>query len=211
MTRRPSLALLSAVPLALTLAACGGSDQPTLTAVEATPRQAHAAPPAVCLDFNVPAIGTAYGAAFGTPVGVTQWVENGIRASVVPYQPGPFFAEARIVFPPVPFGAGPTGRARSINWQFDFTGLPFVPRAVSFQWLDQGTPSPVENLSVNGSPLFIGQIHAPPAVLGGANVASSVFAAPGGLTGEVRIWNAPISRVIVGGQPVWIDHVCAFP
>ncbi len=159
----------------------------------------------------MPALGTPYGAAWATPVGVPQWIENGITAAVVPYQPGAFFAEARVVPSPVAgFGAGPVGRARSINWQFDFGALPFVPSAVTFEWLDQGTPSPVENLSVNGSPLFVGQIHAPPAALAGIAVSTSVLAAPGGLKGTMKL-TGPVKRVVVGGQPVWIDHVCAYP
>jgi hypothetical protein len=198
--------------LVLAAAACSPEATPLTPAGEALPRQAAAAalPPPACLDFNVPALGTPYGAAWGTPVGVPQWVENGITAAVVPYNPGPFFAEARVVMPPVPFGAGPTGRARSINWQFDFTGLPFIPSMVTFEWLDQGTPSPVENLAVNGSPLWIGQLHAPPAAFGPIGVVSGFAAAPGGLTGSIRLMG-PVQRVVVGGQPVWIDRVCAHP
>lgn len=205
-TRRLGLALVLAV------AACSPDATPLAPADEARPRQAAAAalPPPACLDFNVPPLGTPFGAAWGTPVGAPQWVENGITAAVVPYQPGALFVEARVVMPPVPFGAGPTGRARSISWQFDFTGLPFVPKTVTFDWLDQGTPSPVENLAVNGSPLFVGQIHAPPAVMAGIAVGTSVAPAPGGLTGTMKL-TGPVQRVVVGGQPVWIDHVCAYP
>lgn len=209
MSVRRSVPVVLAVVVAGALAACSDADQAITSPRDAEPRMTHGG---VCVDFNVPPLGTAWGGAFGTPVGVTQWVENGIRVSVVPYQNGGvFFGEARIVFPPVAFGAGPVGRARSINWQFDFTGLTFVPRTVTFQWLDQGTPSPVENLGVNGSPLFIGQLHAPPAAFGPVLVSSVFGAAPGGLTGTIRLWNAPIQRVVVGGQPVWIDHVCAYP
>ncbi len=196
--------------LVLAAAACSPDATPLAPADEAPRLAAAAAPPPACLDFNVPPLGTAYGGGFGTPVGVPQWVENGITAAVVPYQPGALYAEARVVLPPVPFGAGPTGRARSINWQFDFTGLPFVPKTVTFDWLDQGTPSPVENLAVNASPLFIGQIHAPPAVMAGIVVGTSVVAAPGGLKGTMKL-TGPVQRVVVGGQPVWIDHVCAYP
>ena len=149
--------------LVLAVAACSPDATPLTPADEARPRQAVAAalPPPACLHFNVPPLGTPFGAAWGTPVGAPQWVENGITAAVAPYQPGAFFVEARVVMPPVPFGAGPTGRARSINWHFDFTGLPFVPTAVTFEWMDQGAPSPVENLMVNGSPLSSGRSTRP--------------------------------------------------
>ena len=198
--------------LLVALAACSPDATPLAPADEAPPRQAVAAalPPPACLDFNVPPLGTPFGAAWGTPVGVPQWVENGITAAVAPYQPGAFFVEARVVMPPVPFGAGPTGRARSINWHFDFTGLPFVPSAVTFEWMDQGAPSPVENLMVNGSPLYVGQIHAPPAAMAGIAVGTTVAPVPGGLTGTMKL-TGPVQRVAVGGQPLWVDRVCAHP
>ncbi|MBV9772689.1 MAG: hypothetical protein JO040_01990 [Gemmatimonadetes bacterium] len=199
-----------ALGITIALAACS-PDAPTAAPTAPTRAVAAAAGP-LCLEFNVPPLGTPYGAAYGTPVGAPQWVENGITAAVVPYQPGALFVEAKIDIPPTPFGAGaaPTGRARSISWQFDFTGLPFIPKAVTFDWLDQGSPSPVENLAVNGSPLYIGQLHTPPASMAGIAVGSSVTPAPGGLTGTVKM-SGPVQKVIVGGQPVWIDHVCAYP
>jgi hypothetical protein len=206
MSRRLSPALL--VPLALALGACSG-DQP-LTTAEA-PRAA-LAPAPVCLEFNVPPLGTTYGGFVGSIPGATQFVENGIRVSVLPFNTGggSFFAEARIEPSPVPFGAGanPRGRVRSISWGFDFTGLSFIPKTVTFDWLDQGVP--IENLAVNGSPVFIGQLHTPPAVLGGIAVSSGFGAAPGGLQGTIKL-TGPVQKVLVGGQPLWVDHVCAYP
>ena len=206
---RRAFALL--LPLAA-LAACSDSQ---ITAPErAEPRTAAAAAPApACLEFNVPPLGTWFGGPpWGTPAYTPLWVENGITAYVGTFNDGvnpPIYGAARVELPSAPFGVGPTGLARSIVWGFDFSTLPFVPSAVTFEWLDLYN-SPVENLRVNGA-LFIGQIIAPPAVLGGSPVGvGGIVPVGGGFKGQIKI-GAPITRIEVGGQPIWVDRVCAYP
>lgn len=212
MRRSPKhLALL--LPLAASLAACAG-DSPTAAAGGAARALAPAAPAPICLDYNVPPLGSQWGGPpIGTPVNSVVFVENGIVTRVHTFTDGvnTFFGLARVEpSPVVGFGAGPTGLARSISWGFDFTGLPFAPSAVTFDWFDPSGAASRENLRVNASPLFIGNIHTPPAALGGVAVATSVAPLGGGLTGTVKL-TGPVQRVVVGGQPIWIDHVCAYP
>jgi hypothetical protein len=145
-------------------------------------------------------------------VGSTIFVENNIRASVHTFNDGvtTFYGVARVDFPPPqPFGAGPVGLARGISYGFDFTLLTFVPQTVTFEWLDQGN-GPIENLRVNGSPLFIGQLHAPPPAMGGVAVAAASVAVPNGRQGQVKL-SGPVQRILVGGQLLWVDRVCAYP
>jgi hypothetical protein len=212
-TIRTTLALL--FPLAL--AACAEVVGPTHDAADGEVARAAAAPVAaaagVCLDYNVPPVGTQWGGPpIGTPVGSTIFVESGIRASVHTFNDGftTFYGLARVESPPPqPFGVGPVGLARGISYGFDFTGLPFVPQTVTFEWLDQGAGM-IENLRVNGSPLFIGQIHTPPAAWGGTAVASAWGPVPNGLRGQITLTGS-VFRILVGGQLLWVDRVCAYP
>ena len=205
--RKRSLALL--VPLSLALGACSEAPVTGVTADAAEPRLA---PAPACVEFNVPALGTTYGSIPGPAFpGGPVFVESGIVVGVAPFTTGAstFYAEAKIEFPPLPFGAGQTGRARSISWTFDFTGLPFVPSTVAFEWLDQGANS-IENLAVNGSPVWVGQIFAPPAAFGPVSVFASSVAVPNGRRGSIKLVG-PVQKHLVGGQPLWVDRLCAYP
>lgn len=210
----PRWKLAAALSLAAALAACGRDTSITAPAPEAEPSAAVAAPAPVCLDYNVPPLGSQWGGPpIGTPVGSTVFVENGIRASVHTFTDGvnTFFGLARVEPPPVvPFGVGPVGLARSISWGFDFTALSFVPSAVTFEWYDPGINNTRENLRVNGSGLFIGQIHAPPLAMGGIGVSTTVVGIGGGVKGVMTL-TGPVQRFLVGGQPIWVDRVCAYP
>ena len=211
-TIRTTLALL--FPLAL--AACADAVAPAHDSADGVAARAAApvaAPAGVCLDYNVPPVGTQWGGPpVGTPVGSTIFVENNIRASVHTFNDGvtTFYGLARVEFPPPqPVGVGPVGLARGISYGFDFSALSFVPQTVTFEWLDQGA-NPIENLRVNGSPLFIGQLHAPPAVWGGAAVTSAWAFVPNGRRGQITL-TGPVQRILVGGQLIWVDRVCAYP
>ncbi len=212
-TLRTTLALLFPLALAAGAEAVG----PTHDAADGKAARAAAAPVAapapVCLDYNVPPVGTQWGGPpVGTPVNSTIFVENNIRATIHTFFDGTttFFGIARVESPPPqPFGVGPVGLARGISYGFDFTMLSFVPQTVTFEWLDQGN-SPIENLRVNGSGLFVGQIHAPPAAWGGVAVSAASVAVPNGLRGQVKL-TGPVQRILVGGQLLWVDRVCAYP
>jgi hypothetical protein len=210
LVRKSRFALL--VPAALFLGACAG-ESPTTAAAGGEANAAALAPAPVCLEFNVPALGSQWGGGLGTVPGALIFVENGIRVYTSNWTNGvnTFYGLARIELPPQPFGAGATGLARSIVWGFDFGVLPFVARAVRFEWLDPSFTT-LENLRVNGN-LFIGQIHAPPAVLGGLPVSASSVAVPGGRRGTITVGPGavPVTRIEVGGQPMWVDRVCAYP
>jgi hypothetical protein len=168
----------------------------------------HCPPPPVCqacVDFEPPlAVGTEYGAPAGHSSGDLVFTSNGVNVSVYDFGGGTFNV-AYIDVAPVPFGSGQSIRTNTINLEFDFSAVGFTTAEVQFEFLDKGG---TENLSVNGSPVFAGELSAAPASLGGVSVA--VYTAPvaGGKKGIVILRGA-VQTLRVGGQELWLDNVCA--
>lgn len=205
---RSSPALLA--PLALVLAAaCASADAPTAPSkpepVEALPALAP-----VCIDFNVPPLGTTWSVP-GFPAGSWLFTETGVPVYSQPLLlPGPVsvYNFGRVEVPPVAIGAGPTGRAERFTYLVDFANVPFVITSVTFEWLDLGG---VENLSASGSPVFIGELDSPPATIGGFPVNSAwTPLSGGGDKGRTRI-GGNARRVLIGGEKLWVDRICANP
>jgi hypothetical protein len=170
-----------------------------------------AAQPA-CVTFEPPlVVGTTYGAPVGQSSGDLAFVSSGIPVRVYNFRliTGPWtFNRAYIDNAPYPFGSGQSIRSNNINLLFDFRSLPFPVKRVKLAFLDLGG---YENLAVNGSPIHVGELTAAPPVLGGVSV--SVASAPlpppfGGKTGSV-VLKGPVSWMLIGGQELWIDEVCA--
>lgn len=208
-----TLALL--VPLTMATAAC--SEGLTPTSPFAGPAKVAAAAVPACVDFEPPlAAGTVWGFSAGQPPLTYVHFENGIRVFTEKFSlagGGTAYRDARIGLPPFVFSAGQAARALHINLIFDFSGVGFVPSSYSFDYYDPSGPAAYENLRVNASPVFIGELNAPPGALGGVPIgfAAGPFAAPpSGDWARVKL-GAGVNRLTVGGQDVWIDHVCAYP
>ncbi|HEU4558007.1 MAG TPA: hypothetical protein VFS20_09165 [Longimicrobium sp.] len=206
--RTLSLALLASA----SLAACGTTDL-AVTGPEqspAEPRGNHTAN--YCVRFNVPPVGTVFGSSVPNPPGSVVFVEQSIPVSV-----NKFITSAgtsayngmRIEPAPGGFGlaAGNTDHTVSVNAGFNFTFLPFVPTQVVFHFFK---PGGYENLRVNGSPIWVGPITAPPGAIGGVAVASAWAPTIGGVQGTVTLTGAAITDLWVGGTNLWIDTVCAY-
>jgi hypothetical protein len=192
-----SLLLLPAV------AACTG-DGATPTVVAPEKPAANHVPP-VCVEFNVPAVGTVFGAPVGQPPGTLVFVENGVAVRTQTYNPGggPVYNQATIIPSPAGFGVAPkAAHLRYISLVFDFSALPWVPSVVSFDWRENGGPS---NVRVNAGALYIGSLTAIPPALG---VSGWFWFAPGVPQGQTRLVGAPV-RVLIGGRDLIIDRVCA--
>jgi hypothetical protein len=163
------------------------------------------APPApVCVDFDPPQFLAGMQYRPGGPVVNA----NNIRMTVQPLRlpNGTSVAEvARVEQPRVFFGTGQALRTDNITVEFDFSALPTAPSRVSLAYLDLGG---VENVAVNGSTVFAGQLPATPNPIGGAAVRVTSSAVTGGTTGTVS-FRGPIRTLRVGGQEFWIDQVCA--
>lgn len=202
------------LPLALA-AAC--SEGPTPVAPDAQPAKIAAAAVPACVDFEPPlGAGTVWGASVGQPPLTFVHAENAIRVYTEKFfltGGGTAYRDARIGLPPFVFSSGQAARALHINLIFDFTSLPFVPSSYTFDYYDPNGPAAYENLKINGSGVFIGELNAPPPSLAGVGIsfAAGPFGAPpSGDWARVKL-TPGVGRLTVGGQDVWIDHVCAYP
>lgn len=200
-----SMSLLLALGLALM-----GCPQPNSTPQPtATPCPSPAPPSPVCVDFEPPlAAGTQYGLPAGQPIGTVIFTTNGVPVSIHDFVfvgGGGTFNLAKIEVAPVPFGSGQSIRTNNINLEFDFSGIGFSPSQVQFEFLDLGGS---ENISVNGSPVFAGELSAAPSPIGTVNIAVASTPVAGGKKGTVVLTGA-VNKLRVGGQEFWIDQVCA--
>lgn len=181
----------------------------TLHTERVPPRRREVGSGEVCVDFEPPlAVGTQYGASAGHQSGDVVFTTNGIPVSVHDFNfigGGGTFNVANIDLAPVPFGSGQSIRTNNINLEFDFSQLGFQTSQVQFEFLDLGG---VENLSVNGSPVFAGDLSAAPTPIGGVSIAVFAAAIPGGSKGMVILTGA-VQKLRIGGQEFCIDNVCA--
>ena len=166
----------------------------------------------VCVNFGPPPpAGTMYGAPVGQVSGDLAFTVNAIDAYVYNFSllpAGTAFNRALTSMAPVSL-PGQSLRTIYINMLFDLRSLGFVVRKVTLSYLDLGG---YENLAVNGSGVYRGQLAAAPAVLGNANVSVTSAATPppvSGRTGTVTITGPDIESFMIGGQELWIDNVCA--
>lgn len=191
------------LPLALAAACSSGDLAPTAPSIAS---QAAAPPPPVCLEFNVPALFTVYGAPTAIPPGTLVFVENGISVTTRRFFDAaltPYYNLARIEPGQGWLGPDPSARLNNISLEFGFGGLPFVPKQVTIDYHDKGG---FENLTFNGTPLRIGQLE----TLGGGGVAIAWWVAGFNKEGRVTI-TGPVTTATIGGQELWIDTVCAYP
>jgi hypothetical protein len=162
-----------------------------------------------CVDFEPPLQAWAqYGEPVGNASGDVIFTTNGIMVSVHDFNlsgGGSTFNLARIELASALFGNGQTMRLNNINMEFDFSSLGFIPSEVTFEFLDLGG---FENLSVNGSTIFAGELSSVPSPLSGVNVSISATPVSGGQKGVVTLSGA-IQKLRIGGQEFWIDNVCA--
>ena len=179
-------------------------------ALLASPSQAQP----VCINFGPPPpAGTMYGAPVGQVSGDLAFAVNAIDAYVYNFAlipAGTQFYRANTAIAPVSL-PGQSLRTILINMLFDLQNLGFPVRKVTLSYLDLGG---YENLAVNGSGVYRGQLAAAPAVLGTANVSVTSAATPppvSGRTGTVTITGPDIDSFMIGGQEFWIDNVCAHP
>jgi len=165
-----------------------------------------------CVKFGPPPpLGTMYGVPAANVSGDLVLTESGINMHVYNFFKLPMgiaFNRAYTDIAPVSL-PGQSIRTNNINLLFDFRNVGFNVRKVTFSYLDLGG---YENLSINGSPVYRGELSAAPAVIGGANVSVTNSPTPppiSGKTGTVTITASTIKTVMAGGQELWIDNVCA--
>jgi len=167
----------------------------------------------VCITFEPPLfpLGTTYGAPVGQVSGDLAFTASGIKGYVFKFiltNGNPAFNRAFIDFAPVAFSPGQSLRTNNINLRLDFTSLGFIPTRVTLSYLDLGGN---ENLAVNTSGIYVGEITSAPAGLGGASVTVTSTPVPppiSGKRGTVTVTGPVVKSLMIGGQEFWIDNVC---
>lgn len=166
-------------------------------------------PRPVCVDFEPPlTVGTEYGAPAGNSPGDVVFTTNGVPVSVENFDyigTGGTFNLAYIDTATSFFGNGQTIRTNNINLEFDFSNIGFRTSRVDLEFLDLGG---FENLSVNGSTVFAGELTSAPSPIGGVTLVFSTTPVPGGNKGNLTLKGA-VTTLRIGGQEFWIDNVCA--
>jgi hypothetical protein len=132
---------------------------------------------------------------------------NAIAVSVADFEVGgnTFFNSASVDTSPVALGTGQALRVNNISLDVDLSALPFAAREVRVDYLDLGG---TENLGVNGSSVFVGDLASAPPTLGGVAVSVNASPVTGGTRGTV-VLSGVVSSLRIGGQELWIDNICA--
>jgi hypothetical protein len=189
--------------------ATGSGDHVQVLHMERVPaRPTRAGPAHVCVDFEPPiAVGTQYGAPAGQTSGTVVITTNAIAVSVVDFEVGGaiVFNSASIDAAPPALGTGQVLRVNNISLDVDLSALPFTAREVRVDYLDLGG---IENLAVNGSTVFVGDLASAPPTLGGAAVSVTASPVTGGTRGTV-VLTGNVTSLRIGGQELWIDNICA--
>jgi hypothetical protein len=189
--------------------ATGGGDHVEVLHMERVPaRRTTAGQAHICVDFEPPiALGTEYGGPAGHASGTVVITTNGIAVSVADFELGgnTFLNLASVDTAPPALGTGQVLRLNNISLDVDLSALPFTAREVRLDFLDLGG---TENLAVNGSAVFIGDLASAPPTLGGVAVSVTSSPVAGGTRGTV-VLTGTVTSLRVGGQELWIDNICA--
>jgi len=165
----------------------------------------------VCVDFEPPlAVGTQYGSP-GHNSGDLAFTTKGVPISVYEFKfngDGAFRVATIEEQPSLQFSSGQCIRTNNINLEFDFSQLGFQTSQVDLRFLDTGGH---ENLSVNGSPIYVGELRSAPASIGGVSlvVNTESFPPPSPNIRGILTLRGEVKTLRIGGQEFWIDQVCA--
>jgi len=152
-------------------------------------------------------IGTIFGAPVGMSPGDFTFAEDGIPVFAELFDTGSIvaFNQMQIVPAFIPMGDFNVAAVNNINQRFDISALGIATDSVSFEFYDQGG---TKNLGVNGSSLYVGDLHTVPAAYFPGVIVSVAWSWVGPdihgvvtLTGDVR-------ELVVGGQEFHMDNVC---
>lgn len=159
-----------------------------------------------CVDFESQTLGKEYGDGFNA-VGEVVFAESGIPVAVEYFywNTGGTFGVCEIYNAMPDFGDGQIMGMNNINLKFDFTQLGFQVSEVTFEYADQGGH---ENFSVNGGPVYVGELTAAPSPPGiTMSVTTTSFS--GGEKGLVSLMG-PVDTLLVGGQEFRLDNICVY-
>lgn len=156
-----------------------------------------------CVDFETLAPGTNYGNGINAQ-GEVIFTQNDIPVSVEYFEwtgGGGMFGTATVTDGTGVFGTMNSMWTNNINLGFDFTGIGYMPNRVSFDFEDFGGS---ENISVNGEPIFAGELNMAPMPPGITLVITDM-----GTYMHATLYG-PVTSLLIGGQEFQIDNVCAW-
>ena len=159
------------------------------------------------ITYDYLGVGTVFGASVGMSPGDFAFAEDGIPVFVENFDTGSglFFHEMQVAPAFIPLGSINVMSVNNINQRFDIGALGITTAGVSFEFYDQGG---TENLSVNGAPLYVGDLHTVPAAsFPGVSVNVTWSWVGPDIYGEVII-TGDVQELIVGGQEFHMDNVC---
>ncbi|RLD57597.1 MAG: hypothetical protein DRI97_05005 [Bacteroidetes bacterium] len=155
-----------------------------------------------CVDFETLTLGTNYGNGINAQ-GEVIFTQSDIPVSVEYFEwtgGGGMFGTANVMDGTSVFGTMNSMWTNNINLGFDFTGIGYVPNRVSFDYADFGGN---ENISVNGEPIFAGELDMAPMPPGISMVITNM-----GTYMKATLYG-PVTKLIVGGQEFQLDNICA--
>ncbi|MBU8870875.1 MAG: T9SS type A sorting domain-containing protein [Gemmatimonadales bacterium] len=159
------------------------------------------------VDHESLSVGDNWGTSSGHGPGDLAFVEDGVPVKLDRFDAGSgmFFNYCEAV--PALSGLG-TGRVMNLNNicnVYDISAVGAWVGEVTFEFLTYGG---VENIQVNGAPMFVGDIElAPVSIAPGVTYTLTTYLVPGGFRGEVRLVGA-VNELVLGGQEFYVDNIC---
>ena len=159
------------------------------------------------VDHESLGLGDKWGAGSGHGPGDLAFVEDGIPVYLGLFDgaTGMFFDECEVQ--PALSGMGDGNVMSMINICniYEIAAVDAMVAEVTFEFLTLGG---LENLQVNGAPLFVGDIEmAPAAIAPGVTYTLVTYPVAGGLRGEARLVGE-VKELVLGGQEFWVDNIC---
>lgn len=160
-----------------------------------------------CVDFESLTLNEVYGEGYNTP-GDIILTEANIDMSITNFElySGPYFGNSWVISATQDFGTGKVLKIGNNNFLYDFTSLPYDVYEVIVEYAHFGG---YENISVNGEPIYIGEITTFPD-FPGLSIQVTQSSIPGGYKGYLVI-SGYIETLLLGGRELFIDNICAYP
>jgi hypothetical protein len=158
-------------------------------------------------DIESPAMGSAWGGSYGNTPGDHIFTEDMMDVMIFNHTDPTgltFFGDARVDAAFAPFGTSQILTMSSVGIGYDLAALGTVEK-VRFEYFDG---SGIENLIVNGAPIYIGEIDAAPATIApGITCTVYEIVGPGFEYGTV-VLEGNVQTFMIAGQQFAIDNVC---
>jgi hypothetical protein len=102
------------------------------------------------------------------------------------------------------FGSNRVLRLNNVNLVVEYISSTVKQKVVSFDFLDKGG---IENFSVNGSKVNVGDISSLPLRINNVQISVKINRVPNGKSGRVTM-RGLIKQFAIGGQEFWVDNIC---